>query len=90
MQRGKLQAVKGALASAIAGLEEADLFNIVVFSHRPDSYAAAPVPANRNNKEAATAFINRQDALGVSNFEADLAAPCSRHSRRDGSTTSSS
>ena len=72
MQRGKLQAVKGALAAAIAGLEEADLFNIVVFSHRADSYAAAPVPANRNNKEAATAFINRQDALGVSNFEAGL------------------
>ena len=72
MQRGKLQAVKGALGAAIAGLEEADLFNIVVFSHRADSYAAAPVPANRNNKEAATAFINRQDALGVSNFEAGL------------------
>ena len=72
MQRGKLRAVKGALAAAIAGLEEADLFNIVVFSHRADSYAAAPVPANRNNKDAATAFINRQDALGVSNFEAGL------------------
>ena len=72
MQRGKLQAVKGALATAIAGLEEADLFNIVVFSYRADSYAAAPVPANQSNKEGATAFINRQDALGVSNFEAGL------------------
>ncbi len=72
MQRGKLEAVKGALAAAIAGLEEADLFNIVVFSHRADSYAAAPVPADEANKNAATAFINRQDALGVSNFEAGL------------------
>ena len=72
MQRGKLGAVKGALTAAIAGLEEADLFNIVVFSYRADSFAAAPVPANPNNKEAATAFINRQDALGVSNFEVGL------------------
>ena len=31
MQRGKLQAVKGALTAAIARLEETDLFNIVVF-----------------------------------------------------------
>ena len=72
MQRGKLQAVKVALTAAIAGLEEADLFNIVVFTHRADSFAAAPVPANSSNKEAATAFINRQDALGVSNFEVGL------------------
>ena len=72
MQRGKLQAVKGALTAAIAGLKEADLFNVVVFTHRADSFAAAPVPANSSNKEAATAFINRQDALGVSNFEVGL------------------
>ena len=73
MQRGKLQAVKGALAAAIAGLEEADLFNIVVFTHRADAFAEAPVPADPSNKEAALAFLNRQDALGVSNFEAGLA-----------------
>ena len=30
------------------------------------------MPANNSNKEAATAFINRQDALGVSNFEVGL------------------
>ena len=73
MQRGKLQAVKGALAAAIAGLEEADLFNIVVFTHRADAFVEAPVPADPSNKEAALAFLNRQDALGVSNFEAGLA-----------------
>lgn len=72
MQGGKLQAVKGALAAAIDGLDAADLFNIVVFSHRADSFAAAPVPADPANKKAATAFINQQDALGVSNFEAGL------------------
>ena len=72
MQRGKLEAVKGALVAALANLESADLFNIVVFSHRAESFAAAPVPANRSNKESATAFINQQDALGVSNFEAGL------------------
>ncbi len=73
MQQGKLQAVKGALAAAIDGLEEADLFNIVVFTHRADAFADAPVPADPSNKEAAIAFVNRQDALGVSNFEAGLA-----------------
>ena len=72
MQQGKLQAVKGALAAAIDALDAADLFNIVVFTHRADSFAAAPVPANLDNKKAATAFINQQDALGVSNFEAGL------------------
>ena len=72
MQRGKLQAVKGALAAALAALEEADLFNLVVFTHRADAFAAAPVPADPSNKEAALAFLNRQDALGVSNFEAGL------------------
>ena len=72
MQQGKLQAVKGALAAAIDALNEADLFNIVVFTHRADSFAAAPVPADPANKKAATAFINQQDALGVSNFEAGL------------------
>ena len=40
MQRGKLQAVKVALTTAIAGLEEADLFNIVVFTHRADSFCS--------------------------------------------------
>lgn len=72
MQQGKLQAVKGALAAAIDGLNPADLFNIVVFTHRADSFAAAPVPADPANKKAATAFVNQQDALGVSNFEAGL------------------
>ena len=72
MQQGKLQAVKGALAAAIDALDVADLFNIVVFTHRADSFAAAPVPADPDNKKAATAFINQQDALGVSNFEAGL------------------
>ena len=72
MQQGKLQAVKGALAAAIDALDAADLFNIVVFTHRADSFAAAPVPADEANKKAATAFINQQDALGVSNFEAGL------------------
>ena len=72
MQQGKLQAVKGALIAAIDGLDAADLFNIVVFTHRADSFAAAPVPADPANKKAATAFINQQDALGVSNFEAGL------------------
>ena len=72
MQQGKLQAVKGALTAAIDGLDAADLFNIVVFTHRADSFAAAPVPADPANKKAATAFINQQDALGVSNFEAGL------------------
>ena len=69
---GKLQAVKEALAAALAALEEADLFNLVVFTHRADAFAAAPVPADPSNKEAALAFLNRQDALGVSNFEAGL------------------
>ena len=72
MQRGKLAAVKGALVAALANLESADLFNIIVFSHRAGSFAAAPVPANRSNKDSAIAFINQQDALGVSNFEAGL------------------
>ena len=72
MQQGKLQAVKGALTAAIDALDAADLFNIVVFTHRADSFAAAPVPADEANKKAATAFINQQDALGVSNFEAGL------------------
>ncbi|MDE2810898.1 MAG: VIT domain-containing protein [Gemmatimonadota bacterium] len=72
MQEGKLQAVKGALVAAIDALDSADLFNIVVFTHRADSFAAAPVPADPDNKKAATAFINQQDALGVSNFEAGL------------------
>ncbi|MXX36648.1 MAG: VWA domain-containing protein [Gemmatimonadetes bacterium] len=72
MQQGKLQAVKGALTAAIDALDAADLFNIVVFTHRADSFAAAPVPADAANKKAATAFINQQDALGVSNFEAGL------------------
>ena len=72
MQQGKLQAVKGALAAAIDALDAADLFNIVVFTHRADSFAAAPVPADPANKKAAAAFINQQDALGVSNFEAGL------------------
>lgn len=72
MQQGKLQAVKGALTAAIDELDATDLFNIVVFSHRADSFAAAPVPADPANKKAATAFINQQDALGVSNFEAGL------------------
>ena len=72
MQRGKLEAVKGALTAALQNLEERDLFNIVVFSHRADAFAAAPVPANRSNLESAAAFINQQDALGVSNFEAGL------------------
>ena len=72
MQQGKLQAVKGALAPAIDALDAADLFNIVVFTHRADSFAAAPIPADPDNKKAATAFINQQDALGVSNFEAGL------------------
>ena len=72
MQQGKLQAVKGALAAAIDALEASDLFNIVVFTHRADSFAAAPVPADPDNKKSATAFINQQDALGVSNFEAGL------------------
>ena len=73
MQQGKLQAVKGALAVAIDALSATDLFNIVVFTHRADSFAAAPVPADPANKKAAIAFINQQDALGVSNFEAGLA-----------------
>ena len=72
MQQGKLQAVKGALIAAIDALDAADLFNIVVFTHRADSFAAAPVPADPSNKKAAAAFINQQDALGVSNFEAGL------------------
>ena len=72
MQRGKLEAVKGALTAALQNLEDRDLFNIVVFSHRADAFAAAPVPANRSNLESAAAFINQQDALGVSNFEAGL------------------
>ena len=72
MQRGKLEAVKGALVAALENLESADLFNIVVFSHRADAFAAAPVPANASNKESAAAFINQQDALGMSNFEAGL------------------
>ena len=72
MQEGKLRAVKGALIAAIDALDAADLFNIVVFTHRADSFAAAPVPADPDNKKAATAFINQQDALGVSNFEAGL------------------
>ena len=72
MQQGKLQAVKGALIAAIDALDSADLFNIVVFTHRADSFAAAPVPADPANKRAATAFINQQDALGVSNFKAGL------------------
>ena len=72
MQRGKLEAVKGALVAALENLVEKDLFNIVVFSHRADAFAAAPVPANRSNLESAAAFINQQDALGVSNFEAGL------------------
>ena len=72
MQQGKLQAVKGALVAAIDALDAVDLFNIVVFTHRADSFAAAPVPADPDNKKAATAFINQQDALGVSNFEAGL------------------
>ena len=72
MQEGKLKAVKGALAAAIDALDVADLFNIVVFTHRANSFAAAPVPADPDNKKAATAFINQQDALGVSNFEAGL------------------
>ena len=72
MQQGKLQAVKGALIAALDRLEASDLFNIVVFTHRADSFAAAPVPADPDNKKAAAAFINQQDALGVSNFEAGL------------------
>ena len=72
MQQGKLQAVKGALTAAIDALDPADLFNIVVFTHRANSFAAAPVPAGPDNKKAATAFVNQQDALGVSNFEAGL------------------
>ena len=72
MQRGKLEAVKGALVAALENLEDRDLFNIVVFSHRADAFAAAPVPASQSNKESAAAFINQQDALGVSNFEAGL------------------
>ena len=72
MQRGKLEAVKGALVAALENLEEKDLFNIVVYSHRADAFAETPVPANASNKESAAAFTNQQDALGVSNFEAGL------------------
>ena len=48
MQRGKLQAVKGPAPSPrpLAALEEADLFNLVVFTHRADAFAAPSVPAD--------------------------------------------
>ncbi|NKB66057.1 MAG: VWA domain-containing protein [Candidatus Latescibacteria bacterium] len=72
MQRGKLQAVKGALNAAVEDLQENDLFNIVVFTHKAEAWADEPLPATADNKTAASAFINRQDALGVSNFEAGL------------------
>ena len=69
MQRGKLQAVKGALAAALAALEEADLFNIVVFTHRADAFAAAPVPADPSGGTAPPAGAAAECAQPVQRLQ---------------------
>ena len=73
MQGGRLDAVKDALAAAIEDLGDGDLFNIVVFSNRAAAFADEPVPATPENREAARAFVRRQSALGVTNYEESLA-----------------
>jgi len=73
MQRGRLTAVRGALATAVEDLESEDLFNVVVFSNQAQVFAQNPVEATAANKEEAIRFVNQQDALGVTNFEAAFA-----------------
>ena len=70
MQCGRLAAVRGALAAAVEDLQTEDLFNVVVFSNRAQMFAQNPVEATAVNKEEAIRFVNQQEALGVTNFEA--------------------
>ena len=74
MQGGRLKAVKAALTAAIEELHDEDLFNVVVFSNGAETFARTPMEATAANKEQAIRYVNRQGALGVTNFEAAFAA----------------
>jgi uncharacterized protein YegL len=72
MEGGRLRAVKGALTAAIEDLQEGDLFKVNVFNFFATAFADGPVEATRENKDAAIQFINRQSALGSTNYEAAM------------------
>jgi len=72
MGDGRLTAVKRALRAGLEDLPEDDLFNIVLFSDRTESFSGDLVPADAANKRAAMAFVDVQGALGATNFEAAL------------------
>lgn len=72
MGDGRLGAVKRALHAVVEELAQDDLFNIVLFGNRAESLYRDPVPATTQNKQAASAFIEAQGAMGATHFEAAL------------------
>ncbi|MEW6752303.1 MAG: VIT domain-containing protein [Candidatus Latescibacterota bacterium] len=74
MRDGRLDAVKAALGRAIDGLGDADVFDVVAFSNTAASLAGELVAATAANRQAASAFVSRQGALGATNYEAALVA----------------
>ena len=64
MKGEKIEQAKGALTYCIESLNNADRFNIVVFSTNVASYAEGLVEATRSEKRKAREFVDRIEARG--------------------------
>jgi Ca-activated chloride channel family protein len=70
--KGKMEKARAALKFGIRSLNPADQFNIVTFSTEARKFRDGLVTAGEENREAATQFIERQNASGGTNIHEAL------------------
>jgi len=64
MQGAKIEQARKAAQTVIGALNDQDRFNIIRFSSDTNSFRAGIVPATRENREAARAFVEEFRAVG--------------------------
>jgi uncharacterized protein YegL len=64
LSRSKLDAAKLELAQTIEQLRAATRFSVVTFAEGVTSWQATPVPASRDNKQAAQRFVAEMNTAG--------------------------
>jgi Ca-activated chloride channel family protein len=68
----RLLQAKEALKYCVNSLTDKDRFNVITFSNSTNPMGEALVAANKENKESAAAFIDKQEPLGGTAIEAAL------------------
>ena len=65
---GKLDQVRDAALQVIAGLDEGELFNVIIYNHGVERFAKEPVVKNTANVKSVTAWLTAMNPRGGTNI----------------------